>query len=103
MKGTRFGDPLVLATIAILFFIGVFVLYTTSPIGFASDDWLDSLVFRQLLFGIIAFIIIFVISFIDLQISKTFLIQIFLYWHNPFIACWTIFSRSIGEFNASVV
>lgn len=77
MKGTRFGDPLVLATIAILFFIGVFVLYTTSPIGFASDDWLDSLVFRQLLFGIIAFIIIFVISFIDLQISKTFLIQIF--------------------------
>ncbi len=76
MKGLRVGDPLVMATVSVIFFIGVFILYTTSPIGTSFSGWLDSLVAKQLLFGVISFAIIMIISTIDLQISKTFIVQL---------------------------
>lgn len=76
MKSVRVGDPLVLTTVLVIFLIGVFILYTTSPIGSSFSTWFDSLVTKQLLFGLLGFFIILVISFIDLQISKTFIIQL---------------------------
>lgn len=76
MKPPRVGDPLVLTTVSILFLLGVFVLYTTTPIGTNFTTWLDSLVARQLLFGLVSFAVILVLSRIDLQVSKTFIIQI---------------------------
>lgn len=75
MKPKRVGDPLVLTTVGILFLIGVFVLYTTSPIGASLTSWLESLVARQLLFGALSLFVILFISQIDLQISKTLLLQ----------------------------
>ncbi len=76
MKPPRVGDPLVITTVMILFLLGVFVLYTTTPIGTSFSSWLDSLVARQLLFGVVSFTVIYILTRIDLQVSKTFIIQI---------------------------
>lgn len=76
MRPTRVGDSLVLATVFILFLLGLFVLYTTTPIGTSFSSILDSLVIKQSLFGVLSFGVIYTISRIDLQISKTFIVQI---------------------------
>lgn len=74
-KKLQFGDPVVLFVIGLLFSIGVFVLYTTVPLNTEKSSWLDSLVARQLIFGAISFFIMFVITRVDLQITKTLIIQ----------------------------
>jgi cell division protein FtsW (lipid II flippase) len=74
-KKHPFGDPLVLFVIGLLFCIGVFVLYTTVPLNAEKGSWLDSLVARQMIFGAISFLIMFAITRVDLQITKTLIIQ----------------------------
>ncbi|MCC7304207.1 rod shape-determining protein RodA [bacterium] len=76
MKSHRIGDPLVLVTILVIFLIGIFVLYTTSPIGSSFSNWVDSLLARQLLFGLGGVFVIVCFQFVDLQITKTFLVQL---------------------------
>lgn len=74
-KKPPFGDPLVLFVVGLLFCIGVFVLYTTVPLNAEKGSWLDSLVARQMIFGAISFLIMFAIARVDLQITKTLIIQ----------------------------
>jgi len=75
LHGIRFGDTVVLLTVLLLFFIGVFVLYTTMPINESAKSWIDLFWVRQLLFGGISLITMLLIARIDLQISKTLIIQ----------------------------
>ena len=75
MKSVRVGDPLVITTVVLIFLIGVFVLYTTSPVGALVTNWVESLVIKQLLFGLLSVLVIIGISNIDLQITKTPIVQ----------------------------
>lgn len=78
MLTKQVGDILVLVCVLILFLLGVFVLYTTSPIGVSVSSWVDSLVIKQLLFGAIGVAILVILLRFDLQILRTGFMQVLL-------------------------
>lgn len=79
MKGKLALDPIVSLVTLAIFSLGLFVLYSTSPIGVNISSWVDSLVARQVLFALIGVAVIYLMQFIDPQMGKTILFQIVIF------------------------